>query len=156
MAGTMKQFVCPHNGATYSCNLGTKGCVEPFNPACCLLGAGSCPFKMDFEEPIVGKQKTFTCPDGSSYTCSPGSEEGCLGAIIPECCPGPGKSTKACPFKVSDPRHSDPKPFFNVEVCACIGEEVCPLLVKSCATTPTNPLCAKLVPFCERAAGKAA
>lgn len=126
--------------------------MEPFNPACCLLGAGKCPFPVTpAAHPggsPVGRQKTFMCPDGSSYRCAPGSERGCTEDLNPACCPGPGKSTKACPFPVSGGPHPPLEPKVEVELCACVGADICDLLEDTCAKDSSNPMCAKAIPLC--------
>jgi hypothetical protein len=153
--GRDKTFTCPHSGATYSCQLGTEGCMEPYNPACCLLGAGECPFPVHQARPIVGQQKTFTCPDGATYKCAPGSERGCIEPINEACCLlGAGE----CPFKVNRPPRPPtppPSPGFNFEVCACASADACPIIVRACKATPENPLCAEALPFCNWATQEA-
>lgn len=147
MPGQRKTFVCPNSGASYTCSLGTRGCVEPFNPACCLLGAGECPFPVTRPSPPIGQQKTFTCPDGATYQCSPGSEQGCVEPINEACCLlGAGN----CPFKVNRPSPPSPpsRPILDLEVCACATVEACPLIVRACQNFPENPLCAEALPFC--------
>jgi len=147
--GLNKTFTCPNSGATYSCAIGSEGCMEPFNPACCLLGAGECPYEVTQRHgnPLIGRQKTFTCPNGSTYRCAPGSEQGCIEPINEACCLlGAGH----CPFEVNRPEPPSPRPKVGLdfEVCACATMEACPLIVRSCNASPENPLCAKALPFC--------
>ena len=145
MPGQRKTFTCPNNGSTYSCSLGTRGCMEPYNPACCGLADGKeCPYTVN---PIIGRKKTFTCPNGSSYECSPGSEQGCTEPINEACCLlGAGD----CPFTVKKPPPPVPHPRTEIdfEVCACATINTCPAIVRACNASPDHPLCEKVLPFC--------
>lgn len=143
--GRHETFTCPQSGSTYSCQLGTEGCIEPFNPACCQAGAKECPYKVTPKKKPphhhnIGRQKTFTCPDGSSYKCAPGSEQGCIEPINEACCLlGAGE----CPFDV-DRR----PPLPDLDICAPFPVTSCPAILSSCSAAPENPLCAEAAPFC--------
>lgn len=141
-----KTFKCPGSDATYSCRLGTEGCMEPFNPACCSVGGIKCPFKVTSpkDKHIIGHQKkTFTCPNGATYRCAAGSELGCMEPYNDACCGvGPGD----CPFQVQPPAEVPP----DFEFCTCTSVAACPMLVRACAANPGNPLCEEALPFCSR------
>lgn len=142
--GLRQTFTCP-NGASYSCSLGTRGCMEPFNPACCSSDLKGCPYLVT-RAGRVGQQKIFTCPDGATYKCSPGSEQGCVEPINEACCLlGAGH----CPFKVNRPHPPPPyRPELDFEVCACATLDACPSIIRACQSAPENPLCADVLPFC--------
>ena len=153
MPGSKKMFTCPNNGSTYSCSLGTRGCMAPFNPACCGLKGDNkdCPYQVT-PHSIVGRKKTFTCPNGASYECSPGSEQGCVEPINEACCLlGAG----TCPFQVKrplvppmPPSPPHPRTEIDFEVCACATIDTCPAIVRACTASPEHPLCEKVLPFC--------
>ena len=90
--------------------------------------------------PQIGKSKEFHCPNGSSYSCSPGSVKDCgLASTLANCCSSDEAAQKLCPFTLSKPQGGGGKKTYK---CSSGESYSCYPGTKGCM--PDNPDCCLL------------